>query len=282
MKINLAKSAGFCFGVKRAITIALDAAHSGNKVYMLGDIVHNEDVVRKIQGSGIKKIRGLTRPVKNRILLIRAHGTSSAVIAKAAKLGYTIIDATCPMVKDIHRVAREMEQKGYAIIVIGDKLHDEVKGIAGNLKQPPLIIADGKHLPLRAIADIKKACAIVQSTQNIDTVAKIIVILRKYIPDLRFTNTICRPTRIKQDEIKRMPLENDVMIVIGSKHSANTKRLYEISKSINRRSFWINAAGELKKEWFEGLETTGVTAGASTPESTIQDIIRNINKIIKK
>ena len=282
MKINLAKSAGFCFGVKRAISIALDAAHSGNKVYMLGEIVHNEDVVRKIQGSGIKKIRGLTRPVKNRILLIRAHGTSSAVIAKAAKLGYTVIDATCPMVKDIHRVAREMEQKGYAIIVIGDKHHDEVKGIAGNLKQAPLIIADGKHLPWRAIADIKKACAIVQSTQNIDTAAKIIVILRKYIPDLRFANTICRPTRIKQDEIKRMPLENDVMIVIGSKHSANTKRLYEISKSINRRSFWINAAGELKKEWFEGVETTGITAGASTPESTIQGIIRYINTITKK
>jgi 4-hydroxy-3-methylbut-2-enyl diphosphate reductase len=134
---------------------------------------------------------------------------------------------------------------------------------------------------LRAIADIKKACAIVQSTQNIDTVVKIIVILRKYIPDLRFANTICRPTRIKQDEIKRMPLENDVMIVIGSKHSANTKRLYEISESINRRSFWINAAGDLKKEWFEGVKTTGITAGASTPESTIQDIIRYINKITK-
>jgi 4-hydroxy-3-methylbut-2-en-1-yl diphosphate reductase len=282
MKINLAKSAGFCSGVKRAINIALDAARSGNKVYMLGDIVHNEDVVRIIRGAGIKKIKGLTRPVKNRVLLIRAHGTSAATIEKAAQLGYIVIDATCPMVKDIHKVAKEMQREGRTVIVIGDKDHDEVKGIAGNLKHPPFIIPGEKCFFSRQLRKIKKAGVVVQSTQNIDTVIKITDILRKHIPDLKFINTVCGPTRIKQDEIKQMPLENDAMIIIGSKHSANTKRLYEISKSKNKRSYWINSAGEIKREWFEGTKTTGVTAGASTPASTIQDIIGHINKITKK
>jgi len=278
MRINIAKSVGFCFGVKRALEIALRTAGRGKKVYMLGDIVHNEDVVREIEKSGIRKIAKLSR-VKSGILLIRAHGSSLDTLAKAAKLGYVIIDATCPMVKEIHRIAKAMQNKGYRIIIIGDKEHDEVRGIAGQLKEQALVIDGIKHIPLRKINKFKRAAVVAQSTQNLSKALEIVEILKAYIPDLVFCNTICKPTRTKQEEIKRMPLENDLMIIIGSKISANTKRLYEISRALNQKSWWVNSKKEIKPAWFKGAQSVGITAGASTPEYTIKNITSYIRSL---
>lgn len=278
MRINLAKSAGFCFGVKRALDIALQTSLKGKPVYMLGDIVHNEDVVKRIEASGIKKIKRLIQG-KNRILLIRAHGAAIRIIREAKQLGYTIVDATCPMVKEIHRIAVRMADKGYQIIIIGDKRHAEVQGIAGQLQRKAVIIDDVRNIPLKEIQKIKKACIVVQSTQNIEKVLEIVEILKSHIRDSEFFNTICRPTYIKQQEIKTLPLSNDVMIIIGSKKSANTKRLFEISKSMNKRSYWINSKEEIKTDWFNGARNVGVTAGASTPENTIREIVDYIKGI---
>lgn len=279
MKINLAKSAGFCFGVKRAIEIALQTAASEKNIYMLGDIVHNEDVVRQIQKAGIKKIKELTSG-KNKILLICAHGTSRDTIEKAQQLGYKIADATCPMVKEIHKIVIDAESKGRAIIVIGDKKHDEVYGIVGQLKDRATIIEDSKHIPWKKIKGIKKACVVVQSTQNLDEALEIVKLLKARFKELKFFNTVCRPTRVKQNEIKALPKENDVMVIIGSRTSANTRRLYEISKSLNRRSYWIQSKREIRPEWFKGAKKAGVTAGASTPDSTTKEVIAYLKQII--
>lgn len=279
MRINLAKSAGFCFGVKRALTIGFNATASAKtKVYMLGDIVHNEDVVKRIKKAGIKKIQTLQKNGKNKILLLPAHGTGLKMLRQAKRLGYKIVDATCPMVKQIHRIARQMQQEGHAIIIIGDKKHTEVEGIAGQLKNKAVIINGIKNIPLKKIKKIKKAAVVVQSTQELEKVLKIVGVLKNYIKGLKFFNTICKPTQFKQKDIKIMPLKNEVMLVIGSKNSANTKRLYEISKALNRRSFWINSRKEIKRCWFRNVNKVGITAGASTPESTIQDIIKHILK----
>jgi 4-hydroxy-3-methylbut-2-enyl diphosphate reductase len=272
MKINLAKSAGFCFGVKRAINIALKTLTGRRKAYILGDIVHNEEVIKEIEKAGIKKIKKLSNG-KNKVLLLRAHGTSVDTFRKARRLGYKIIDATCPMVKEIHKIAKGMEKKGYRIIVIGDKKHDEVRGIIGQLRKRAVIIDGIKNIPLKIIKGIKKACVVAQSTQNLDNVLKIFNILKMHIPDLQFFNTICKPTRMKQEEIRHMPKVNDVMIIIGSKKSANTKRLYEISKSLNKKSYWINSKRQIKPEWLKKTETVGITAGASTPESAIKEVM---------
>lgn len=277
MKINLAKTAGFCFGVKRALKIALQTACSGNKVYILGDIVHNEDVVKQIKKSGIRKIKTLKPFGRNGILLIPAHGAGVNISQQAEHLGYKIIDATCPMVKKIHKIAKGMEEKGYGIIVIGDKKHAEVEGIVGQLKGKAIIIDGIKRLPLKTIKKIKKACIVVQSTQNLENVSKIVGILKLYIKEIKFFNTVCKPTQAKQREIKTMPLENDVMIILGSKSSANTKRLYEIAKSLNKRSYWINSEREINPGWFKAAASLGITAGASTPESTIQNVINYIS-----
>jgi 4-hydroxy-3-methylbut-2-enyl diphosphate reductase len=278
MKINLARSAGFCFGVKRAISTAFTAINSGETIEMMGDIVHNRDVVKKIRKAGIKKISRLSVG-KNKALLIRAHGAPAQTFIKAEKLGYKIIDATCPMVKEIHKIAKEMENEGRKIIIIGDKKHDEVKGIVGQLKHEALLIDSKGTLPTAKLKCIKKAGLVTQSTQNLDKVLKIAGMLKQIIPDLKFANTICNPTRTKQKEIKEMPLHNDLMIVIGSKESANTRRLYEISSSLNKNTYLIQSSKQVKKEWFKGAKTAGITAGASTPDETTDEVIKKIKKL---
>lgn len=278
MKINLAKSAGFCFGVKRAIGIAYRTLAKNKNVYMLGNIVHNEDVAKKLEKAGLKKVKKLGCG-KNKVFLIRAHGASLNIISQASEFGYTIVDATCPMVKEIHKIALNAEHHGYTIILIGDKKHDEVTGIIGQLKRNVVLIDNPRAVPLEKIKKIKKAAIVVQSTQNIEKVMKIFDLLKPNIKELKLFNTICLPTRLKQQEMKNMPSENDVMIIIGSKTSANTKRLYEISKSLNDRSYWVQSKKDIKPVWFKGVNSVGITAGASTPDYTTQEIINYIKKI---
>jgi len=277
MKIHLAKSAGFCFGVKKAITTALETAKTKKPVFMLGNIVHNEKVVKQIQAMGIKKISRLSSG-QGKTLLIRAHGCSKHTLKQALKLGYKIIDATCPMVKEIHKIARKLENQGYQIIIIGDKRHDEVLGIVGQLKSKAIVIDKLQNIPLEKIKKFTKAGIVVQSTQDLDNLPAILKVLRKYIPEISFHNTICNPTRMKQNEIKTMPLENSIMIIIGSKTSANTRRIYEISKSLNKNSYWVNGEKEIKKNWLNNAKNVGITAGASTPESSIKEVIAKIKK----
>lgn len=278
MKINLAKSAGFCFGVKRAIDIAYKTLAGNKNVYALGDIVHNEDVAKRLEKAGLKKIQKLGCG-RNKIFLIRAHGASLNIIRKARKLGYKIVDATCPMVKEIHKIAHNAQRQGQTVILIGDKDHDEVIGIIGQLKKKPILIDSLQGAHLKKTEKIKKAALMVQSTQNIEKVMKIFDLLKPSIKELKLFNTVCLPTRLKQQEMKNMPLENDVMIIIGSKTSANTKRLYEISKSLNDRSYWVQSKKDIKPAWFKGANSLGITAGASTPEDTTKEIISCIKKI---
>lgn len=278
MKINVARSAGFCSGVKRAFTIAFDMAKHKNKVCMLGDIVHNEDVVMQIRNAGIKKIKRLSEN-NGKILLIRAHGISQKILQRAQKLGYTIVDATCPMVKEIHRTAIKAENQGYTIIVIGDKKHDEVRGIIGQLRTKTIVVSPKEKFPLSRIKKLKKAAVVVQSTQDYEKVLPVVDMLKQYIQDVRFFNTICRPTRIKQQEMKCLPRENDVMLVIGSKTSANTKRLFEISKSLNKNSYWIQSKNDLQTKWFKGTRSVGITAGASTPDETTEAVVASLKNL---
>ena len=258
--------------------MALVAASSYKNVCMLGDIVHNEDVVRQMAEAGIKKIKRLGAG-NRKMLLLRAHGATKETIRKIKRRGYELIDATCPMVKEIHTIALDMEKKCRRIIIIGDKNHDEVQGIIGQLKTKAIVIDNLRDIPLKAVKKINKACVVAQSTQNIDEVLKIVEVLKKNISHLEFFNTICGPTRMKQREIRKMPRENDVMIIIGSKKSANTKRLYEISRSLNPRSYWINGKDEIKAGWVAKVKRVGVTAGASTPESTIREVVGYLKEL---
>ncbi|MCM8773882.1 MAG: 4-hydroxy-3-methylbut-2-enyl diphosphate reductase [Candidatus Omnitrophica bacterium] len=278
MKIILAKSAGFCFGVKRAIQIAEMTAKNYRNVYMSGDIVHNEIVIERLKQLGIKKIKKLGSG-KGKIFLVRAHGESKKKIDRANNLGYKVIDATCPMVKEIHRIAQREEANNRKIIIVGDKNHDEVLGILGQLKYKSYVIEPNKKFIFELEKLKNKPCSVVvQSTQDLEGVKKIFKILKRYIKDIRFFNTICKPTQQKQIEIKKLAKENDLIIVIGSKTSANTKRLYQIAKSINRKSYWIEDKKEIRNKWFKSINSIGITAGASTPMEVIKDVINIFDK----
>ncbi len=278
MQIHLATSAGFCFGVRRAIKIARDLVASQKDVCMLGDLVHNEMVIRELKAAGIRKIKRL-KPDGHRILLIRAHGASRRTLALARRHGYALVDATCPMVREIHRIVRAMDRQGRRVIVIGDRCHDEVLGIIGQIAHRAVIIDDAAHIPWQRLQGVRKAAIVVQSTQNLDRVMPIVDQLKGHIADVRFFNTICKPTRMKQEEIKILPLHNDAMLIIGSRTSANTKRLYEISKSLNARTHWIQSAREIDPRWFRNVSSLGITAGASTPETTTRSVIARIRAL---
>lgn len=281
MQIHLAQSAGFCFGVRRALKIARRLAASHQSVCMLGDLVHNETVIRELEGAGIRKIKRLEKG-RNTRLLIRAHGASRRTLAKARCHGYALVDATCPMVREIHRIVRSMDRQGRRVIVIGDRHHDEVLGIIGQIARRAVIIDDAAHIPWKALRRVRKAAVVVQSTQNLDRVLPIVELLKKRIADVRFFNTICKPTRMKQEEIKILPLQNDVILIIGSRTSANTKRLYEISKALNARTHWIQSPQELDQRWFRNARSLGITAGASTPETTTRDVIARIRALTRR
>ncbi len=258
--------------------MALATARRKHRVEMLGDIVHNADVIARVTRAGIKKIERLGKG-DGRTLLIRAHGVPQALRRRARRLGYTIVDATCPMVTEIHRLAVAAERNDEPVIIIGDKKHDEVRGIVGELKKRAIVIDRIDTLPRARLKKLEKATVVIQSTQNLEKALAIVRELERIIPRLTFHNTICGPTRKKQDEIRSLPLENDAVVIIGSRSSANTRRLYEIAKGLNPGSHWIQSSRDLKKKWFKGVKTVGVTAGASTPEATTRSVIRALRRI---
>ena len=277
MKINIAKSSGFCFGVRRAIEISEKLAGGEKPACVLGDIVHNSFVVRELEEKGLRKIKRI-RPARNSILIIRAHGAPKTTFDRAKTCGYKIVDATCPMVKDIYKIARRLE-KNNKIIIIGDNNHDEVKGIAGQLRKKPITIESSADIPARKLAHIKKAAVVTQSTQTIDNINGIMKHLERIIPGVKLYNTTCRTTRVKQREIKSLPKKNDLVLIIGSKVSANTKRLYQISKKINKKTYWIECALDLKPAWFKSVKKAGIMAGASTPDHITREVVEALRKL---
>lgn len=279
MKITIAKSSGFCFGVKRAIDISKKVAAKNKNVHVLGDIVHNSFVVQDLESKGIKKVRRI-RPVTDATLIIRAHGAAKKVFQRAKMCGYNIVDVTCPKVKDIYKIAKRLERHN-KIIIIGDKGHDEVKGIAGQLEKKPVTIESDRAVSPKKLSRIKKAAVITQSTQTITNINKIMKKLEKIIPQVKLYNTTCRTTIVKQQEINSLPQENDLMLIIGSRTSANTKRLYQISRDINKKTYWIESAKDLKRSWLKNIKKTGIMAGASTPEHITQGVVKALKKINK-
>ncbi|HNX91286.1 MAG TPA: 4-hydroxy-3-methylbut-2-enyl diphosphate reductase [Candidatus Omnitrophota bacterium] len=279
MKINIGKSSGFCFGVRRAIDICLALDGSKKPVYVLGEIVHNNFVVNELAQKGIHSI-SFIRPAKTKgsILIISAHGASRSVFERARKCGYRVIDATCPKVKDIYKVAKRLERNN-RLIIIGDKGHGEVKGIAGQLKKPPLIIESAESISLPKLRNTKKIAAITQSTQSEANIRKIMKKLQSVVgTDVKLYNTTCKITGVKQRELMDMADKNGVILIVGSPTSANTKRLYEISSAINQNTYWIDSAKDLDRKFFKKARSVGIMAGASTPDIVVEEIVGKIQK----
>jgi len=273
MKILIAKDAGYCFGVRDAVNLAYETAEDHGDVYMLGHIVHNENVVKDLNEAGAKVVRKLKDVPKGKPIMFRAHGTSTKVWEKAQKQNMNIIDATCPLVKEIHDEVIKLEKEGRKIIIIGDHGHDEVVGIASQIKDPIIVATPDEAQKLRKM---KKAGIVSQSTQTIENVQEIINILMTKVFDLRFINTICFPTKRNQQQLKDLSEKCDVMVVIGSFTSANSNRLTQLALERNDRSYQVTSADDLNSDWFNESDVVGITAGASTPDNIIKNVTEKI------
>ncbi len=282
MKIYVAKDAGYCFGVRDAVNLAYDSAKTHGEVYMLGTIVHNERVIKDLSEVGAKVVKSIDEVPDNKPLLFRAHGTSPNLWEEASKRNLKLIDGTCPLVTEIHHEIKKLDDEGRKTIIIGDHGHDEVVAIAAQIKRPIIISNIDEAKTLRKM---KKAGVVCQSTQMIENVKDIMDILMQKVFDLRFINTICFPTRRNHEQIKELSAKCDVMIVIGSYTSANSKRLTQLALERNQRSYQVTASDELDVSWFDNCESVGISAGASTPDVTINEVvsrIKEINHVVKK
>ena len=276
MKITIAKDAGYCFGVRDAVNLAHKTANKHKEVYMLGDIVHNESVVSDLNKVGAKVVSSIDDVPKDKKILFRAHGTIPKIWKNAEDKGKNIIDATCPLVHKIHKEVKELEEEGRKIVVIGDHGHDEVVGIAAQVKDAIVISSKDEALNMKKY---RKIGVVSQSTQMIENVNEIINVFISKIYDIRFINTICFPTKRNHEQIKELASDCDVIIIIGSFTSANSKRLAKMSKTINDRTYQVTCSKDIKVEWFINCNSVGISAGASTPDYLIEDVAKSIEKI---
>jgi len=279
MKITVAKDAGYCFGVRDAVNMAYDSADEFGNVYMLGAIVHNEQVVEDLEKVGTKVVESLNDVPKDSPILFRAHGTINELRDEAKSKKMNIIDATCPLVHEIHHEVKRLAEDGRQIIIIGDHGHDEVIAIANQVENSIIVSSPSEASQLRKM---KRAGVVSQSTQMIENVQEIINILMEKIYDLHFVNTICYPTKRNHEQIKVLALENDVMIIIGSFTSANSKRLAELSSERNVNSYQVTCANDLNKIWFKNKESVGISAGASTPDYLIEEVKLKIQEYVRE
>ncbi len=278
MKTLIAKDAGYCFGVRDAVNLAYETTEEHGDVYMLGHIVHNENIVKGLDDAGAKVVRKLEDVPDGKLILFRAHGTATNVWANAQQDGMNIIDATCPLVKEIHDEVIKLEKEGRRIIIIGDHGHDEVVGIASQVDDPVVVAIPEEA---ESLSKMKKAGVVSQSTQTIENVQDIVDILMTKVFDLRFINTICFPTKRNQQQLKDLSEKCDVMIVIGSFTSANSKRLTQLALERNKRSYQVTCKDDLEKKWFKDSDVVGITAGASTPDNIIEDVTTKIKSFSK-
>ena len=278
MKITVAKDAGYCFGVRDAVNMAYDSAEEFGNVYMLGDIVHNEQVVQNLENVGTKVVESLDDVPKDSPILFRAHGTVNELWDEANSKKMNILDATCPLVHEIHYEVKKLAKEGRKIIIIGDHGHDEVVAIAAQVEGSLIISSPAEASNLRKM---KKVGVVSQSTQMIENVQDIMNILMEKVFDLHFVNTICYPTKRNHEQIKSLSVVNDVMIIIGSFTSANSKRLTELSYERNSSSYQVTCAEDLSEEWFKNKKSVGISAGASTPDYLIEEVKLKIQEFTR-
>jgi 4-hydroxy-3-methylbut-2-enyl diphosphate reductase len=273
LQVKLAKSYGFCFGVKRAINMAENSPDSN----ILGSLIHNQKEIKRLKDNfNIDTINDISSIEDNTSIIIRTHGIPKNDLKLLKNKNINITDATCPYVKKPQKICEQMQNEGYQVVIFGDKQHPEVKGIISYVDNPIVILS---VCELSDITFSDKIAVISQTTKDIKDYKLIIDYLVMKTQELRVFNTICNATFENQNAAKDLAADVDIMIIIGGKNSSNTKQLFEISKEYCSSSYLVEDDKDLDKEWFENKEVCGVTAGASTPDWVIKDIIEKIKKM---
>ncbi len=279
MQIKLAKTAGFCFGVRRAVDTVYSQIREGTgPIYTYGPIVHNETVVRELEEKGVRVLntREELADLKEGTVIIRAHGVGKDIYELLEQKGIKLVDATCPFVKKIHRIVEKEGAAGRHIVIIGNSRHPEVEGIRGWCITPSYVIEDTKEALRFSIGSDKKLCIVSQTTFNYNKFKDLVEIISKKRYDIVVLNTICSATEERQAEAREIASQADAMIVVGGRHSSNTQKLFEICKKECENTYYIQSLEDLDIKTSQSIRCVGITAGASTPNNIIEEVQKHV------
>ncbi len=279
MEIILAKSAGFCFGVKRATSMAFDAAGQHERICSHGPIIHSPQMVEKLQEQGVDVVSDID-DISNGAVIIRSHGVTADELHQILDKDLDIIDATCPFVKKAQDHAKLLSEAGYTVVLAGEAEHPEVQGIISYAKSGKVYtvanLEEADRLPR-----IRKIGVVAQTTQSYDNFCQIVEACLSKCQELRVFNTICDATTVRQDEASSIAGRVDLVIVIGGYNSANTSRLTRICRDIQPRTHHVETAAEIEDDWFADIDKVGITAGASTPQWIIDEVYEKVSQVGK-
>ena len=285
MEIVKAKTAGFCFGVKRAVDKVYyeiarkEQEKSGGKIYTFGPIIHNDEVIRDFEEKGVAVIHTLEelQNLHEGVVIIRSHGVAKSVYQIIEEHGMKIVDATCPFVKKIHNIVEQASTKGEYIVIVGNSTHPEVEGIVGWVHGNGVVVVQSVQEAYDFEATYGQKISIVsQTTFNYNKFKEIVDIISKKSYDVSVLNTICNATKVRQTEASEIASRVDAMIVIGDKQSSNTQKLFEICKNACDNTYYIQTLKDLNIDQLESVSTVGITAGASTPNNIIEEVQNNV------
>ena len=279
MEVRLAKTAGFCFGVRRAVdTVYEQVEQAEGPIYTYGPILHNEIVVQELEEKGVKVLNSEEelKSLTSGTVIIRAHGVGEKVYELLKQQGVNLVDATCPFVKKIHRIARKEEANGRHILIIGNAKHPEVEGIRGWCEKPAYVVESLEEAENFALPMGEKLCIVSQTTFNYNKFEDIVEIISKKGYDIIVLNTICSATEERQTEAREIASDVDAMIVIGGSHSSNTQKLFEICKKECENTYYIQSLDDLDLKTSQSIRCVGITAGASTPNKIIEEVQKHV------
>lgn len=275
MEITVAKSAGFCFGVQRAVdSVYKELEENSGKIYTFGPIIHNEQVVEDLNKKGIEVIDTVEqlKEIKEGTVVIRSHGVAKEIYDILEQQKLKIVDATCPFVKKIHNIVLDESNNGKTIIIIGNDNHPEVEGIKGWVNGEVIVINKEEKIEKLSLPEQTKACIVSQTTFNHNKFKYLVEIIRKKGYDITVVNTICNATHVRQVEAQKISSKVDGMIVVGGKNSSNTQKLYDICRNECENTFYVQTVKDLNLHELKSLKSIGITAGASTPKNIIEEV----------
>ncbi len=276
MRVEVARFAGVCYGVERALELAEEAAASGATVHTLGPLIHNPQAVAELKQAGVGVAESLDE-VGEGTLVIRSHGVDPAIIEAAGEKDLEVVDATCPHVSKAHEAARLLKRDGYAVIIVGEADHPEVEGIMAHAGGEAIVVQSAADLPDNLPS--RKIGVVVQTTQSAARLREVVDAVVPRVRELRVFNTVCSATAKRQMSAEELAGTVDVMVIVGGHNSGNTTRLAEICSAVNPRTYHVETADELDLAWFAGAESAGVTAGASTPDKRMRGVIAAIEAL---
>jgi 4-hydroxy-3-methylbut-2-enyl diphosphate reductase len=277
MEVKIARTAGFCWGVRRTVDKVMEVADQAeNQVVTLGPVIHNPQAVERMREKGVGTVNAIAEVTDGTTVVVRTHGALKSELELAKARGLDVVDGTCPYVKYPQAMAQRLSRQGYHVVMVGDANHAEVKGVVSYAEGPCTVVKPGGEIPQ---IPAKKVAVIVQTTCIGAEFERVVGVLALRHKEVRAVNTICYDTDERQTDARQLAREVDAVVVVGGKNSANTRHLAEICREIQPRTWHVETQDELQAEWFEGCRVIGISAGASTPDWVVENVAERLRAV---